>query len=290
MAWKPGLVCSSHTISGVMPAGPVPARHSFEARVAACAAAGYIGMCLHFKDYRALRQAGHEDAYLASVLRRHGMKDISVEFLVDWFLQGEAAEQARADERTAYAAARAYGARTLNVGSDFAGRNIPRNEMRRHFGELCERAGAEGLNIALEIVPWSDVADVETAMAMIDGIPNAGLVVDSWHIFRGGIPLAAVESIPGDRILCVQVNDADAEIRGPLALDTARRRACGDGIFDLAGFLASLSRTGTEAAVSVEIISPEQAAFGVEEAARVSIAGARRLVDGLNGANAAAIH
>ena len=290
MAWKPELVCSSHTISGVMPGGPVPARHSFESRVAACAAAGYTGMCLHHRDYAALRRAGHDDARLASVLRDHGMRDISLEFLLDWFLEGEAGAQARIDEATACAAARAYGAHKLNVGSDFAGRRIPRGEMKRHFRALCERAGANGLDVALEIVPWSDVADVDTAMTMIDGIPNAGLVIDSWHIFRGGIPLRAVEGIPGDRIMCVQVNDADAEIRAPLALDTMNRRPCGHGAFDLAGFLASLARTGTAAAVSVEIISPEQAGLGVEDAARVSIAGARRLVEDMDGAPAALAH
>lgn len=281
MAWKPGLVCSSHTISGVMPGATVPARHDFVARVAACAEAGYSGMCLHFRDYRALRAAGHSDEYLSAVLRDHDLRDISIEFLLDWFLEGEAGRQARADERAAFDAARAYGARTLNVGSDFAQRNIAHDAMRRQFGALCGRAAVEGLEVALEIVPWSDVPGIEQAMALIEGIPNAGLVIDSWHVFRGGIPLPAVAAIPGDRILCVQVNDADAEIRGPLAMDTQNRRPCGEGVFDLACFLASLASTGTTAPVSVEIISREQAALPADEAARRSIAGARRLVEGL---------
>jgi sugar phosphate isomerase/epimerase len=281
MAWKPGLVCSSHTISGVMPGGPVPARHDFAARVAACANAGYSGMCLHFRDYRALRAAGHTDDFLSALLRDHGLHDISIEFLLDWFLEGEAGRQARADERTALDAARAFGAHTINVGSDFAGRSIPRDIMRSRFRALCDRAGAEGLDVALEIVPWSDVPDIDAAMAMIEGVPNAGLVIDSWHIFRGGIPLAAVAAVAGDRILCVQLNDADAAIRGPLAEDTLNRKPCGEGVFDLAGFLASLASTGTRAAVSVEIISRRQAALSADEAASVSIAGARRLVEEL---------
>ncbi|MCI5074444.1 sugar phosphate isomerase/epimerase [Oricola sp.] len=273
------LICSSHTISGVMPGGPVPARHGFEERVAACAAAGYTGMCLHFRDYRALKEAGHKDEDLREVLQRHGMRHVSLEFLVDWFLDGTDSEQARADEATLHAAARAYGADSFNIGSDFQGRGIPRAVMKERLAGLCRRAGNAGLKVALEIVPWSDVPDVETALDMIDGIDNAGLVVDSWHIFRGGVPLSEVERIPGDRIFCVQVNDAEETVHGALSEDTTRRKPCGEGVFDLDAFLDSLNRAGADVPVSVEIISPQFAALDVESAARGSIAGARRLVE-----------
>lgn len=259
----------------------MPARHGFEERARACARAGYRGMCLHLRDYRALRADGHDDAFLAAVLARHGLTENSVEFLVDWFLPGEAGRQAREDEAAAYGAARAYGARVLNVGSDFAGRAIPAEEMRARFRALCGRAAGHGLAIALEIVPWSDVADVDAALGMIAGIPNAGLAVDSWHVFRGGIPLSDVERIPGDRILCVQINDADAGIHGPLAQDTLNRKPCGEGVFNLKAFLASVARTGTKAALSVEIISPQLAAMDVDAAARASIAGVGELLRGI---------
>lgn len=279
MTIHPDLICSSHTISGMMPGGPVPARHGFEERVAACAAAGYTGMCLHFRDYRALKEAGHRDEDLREVLQRHGMRHVSLEFLVDWFLDGTDAEQARTDEATLHAAARAYGADSFNIGSDFQGRGIPRAVMKERLAGLCRRAGDAGLKVALEIVPWSDVPDVETALDMIHGIDNAGLVVDSWHIFRGGVPLSEVERISGDRIFCVQVNDAEDTVQGALSEDTTRRKPCGEGVFDLDAFLDSLNRTGADVPVSVEIISPQFAALDVEGAARGSIAGARRLVE-----------
>ncbi len=281
MAIRHELICSSHTISGVLPGGPVPSRHRFEDRIAACASAGYTGMCLHFKDYRALRSAGYGDERLREILLDRGMEDISLEFLGDWFLEGEAGEQARLDEATAYDAARAYGAQSLNVGSDFQERRIPHRTMRARFRALCNRAGEHGLKVALEIVPWSDVRDVDTALSMIDGIGNAGLVIDSWHIFRGGIALAELERIPGDRILSIQVNDADARVRGTLAEDTMHRKPCGEGVFDLEGFIASLERTGASVPLSVEIISPEFAALDLTRACELSWAGARQLIDRL---------
>lgn len=279
MTIKPELICSSHTISGVMPGGQVPARHSFRDRVSACAAAGYTGMCLHFRDYRALRESGHEDAILRDVLERHGMRHLSLEFLVDWFIDGPEGDQAKANEAAIHAAAKAYGADSFNVGSDLRGRGIARSVMKDRFAALCRRAEDQGLKVALEIVPWSDVRDVDTALDMIDGIDNAGLAVDSWHVFRGGIPLADIERIPGERIFCVQINDADAEVRGTLAEDTTRRKACGEGVFDLDGFVASLNRAGASVPLSVEIIAPGLATLDVREAAKKSADGAAALVE-----------
>lgn len=207
------------------------------------------------------------------------MHDVGLEFLTDWFLEGTEAEAARDDERTAYAAARAYGAHLINVGSDFRGRGLPRHVLRSRFRALCERAGEKGLAIALEVVPWSDVPTLEVALEVIEGLENAGLVIDAWHMFRGGIPLDRIAALPGERILSVQINDALAEAEGTLADDTRRRMPCGNGCFDLAGFLEALDKAGTTVAPSVEIISPSLAALPVEEAARLAHDGARRLLD-----------
>jgi sugar phosphate isomerase/epimerase len=149
--------------------------------------------------------------------------------------------------------------------------------MVAHFGALCARAADEGLSIALEIVPWSNVPDVVTALDFMEPA-NAGLVIDCWHIFRGGFALSELKRIPAERVLCVQVNDADAQPSGPLAEDTLRRRLCGDGVFDLVGFAAALDGAGADVPFSVEIISPEIAALPAPEAARMSIAAARRVL------------
>lgn len=273
------LICSSHTISGVLPGSAVPSRHSFTARVEACARAGYAGMCLHFRDYRALKAAGASERRLRGVLDRHRMRHISLEFLNDWFLEGTDAEASRADEMTAYEAARAFGAKSLNVGPDLKERGIPVGMMRNRFRELSERAGDRGLSVALEIVAWGNVHDVDTALEIINGIPNAGLVIDSWHIFRGGVPLRDVERIPADNLLCIQVNDARAAIGSGLAADTLHRLPCGEGTLDLKGFMTCLNRSGSGVPVSVEIISAEFAALELADAARISYLTTRNMLD-----------
>ena len=275
------LICSSHTISGVMPGGPDASRHGFAERVAAASAAGYRGMCLHVRDLAAQARAGFSFERMRDILEAHGMTEISLEFLTGWFLDGPAAAPFREDEATAFTAARTLGARSVNVGADFQNRGLRCDLMRRHFRALCDRAGEAGLAVALEFVPWSDVPDVKTALSMIDGSGNAGLVVDSWHVFRGGIPLSDLRRIPGGRILSIQINDAAAGVCGTLAEDTLRRLPCGEGVFDLAGFLDALDAAGASVPPSVEIIAPEFAALDLGAACARSAAGARRLLDGL---------
>ncbi|WP_116597416.1 sugar phosphate isomerase/epimerase family protein [Primorskyibacter marinus] len=270
------LICSSHTISGVLPGAAKPARHRFSDRVSAAAHAGYTGMCLHLRDYRAQRVAGFGDTEMAALLRDHGMQNISLEFLANWFLEHDTGAQE--DEATAYEAARAFGAHSVNVGGDFQQTGIPPEQMRIRFAALCKRAERHNLNVALEIVPFSNVATLETALFITDGIANAGLVVDCWHMFRAGIALCDLARLPGERILSIQVSDAHPEIRGTLAQDTLRRLPCDEGVFDLDGFVAALDAAGASVPLSVEIISPNFAALDLDDACTMSIRGAQALL------------
>ncbi|WP_342363232.1 sugar phosphate isomerase/epimerase [Terrarubrum flagellatum] len=268
------LISSSHTISGVMPGGATISRHSFEDRVRAATKAGYVGLCLHYRDYLAQRAAGRSDENLREILDRHGVVHRSVEFSADWFVDGVTGEEAQAG---LLAACRGFAATSFNVGGDLARRGIPFKLMRERFRALCRRAADQGVAVAMEIVAWGNVRDIDAVLDLLDGAPdNAGLAIDCWHIFRAGISLQELKRIPADRILCVQVNDAAAAPAGPLAEDTMRRKLCGEGDFDLRGFAATLEGMGVIIPFSVEIISPENAAMGLEISAQMTFETARR--------------
>jgi sugar phosphate isomerase/epimerase len=267
------LMCSFHTTSGVMPGGPVASRHGLAERLAACAAVGYRGYWLHWRDCEAQRRAGMSDAAMRALFDRHGQRHRGVEFFSDWFVDGDAA--AAVAEARSFDAAGAIGADTVNVGADFAARGFPLEHMVERFGSLCDRAAERGLRVGLELVAWSNVSDVGTALRFLRP-RNAALVIDAWHVFRGGVPLADLARIPADRVSCIQVSDAAEATQGPLADDTRRRLFCGDGVLDLPAFLEATERF--EAPVSVEIISEEVARLPLAEAARISCETARRLV------------
>lgn len=272
----PPIVCSSHTISGVMPGGIIASRHGFAERVRACAEAGFTGMCLHLRDYAEQVAAGSSDADLRAVLDEHGMVENSVEFLRDWF-------EPRGEPNLALAlrAAEAFGARSINVGADLGGSHRPVAAMGPAFASLCERAAARGLKIALEIVAWSNVHDPVSARELLAyGGGNAGLVIDAWHIFRGGISLEDLGTLGPETILCVQLNDAGPAILEPLSYDTLHRRFCGEGVFDLVAFLDRLAQMGVSAPLSVEVISPEVAGTALRDVALRAFATTMRVVAG----------
>jgi sugar phosphate isomerase/epimerase len=120
------LICSSHTISGVMPGARPASRHSFAARVEACAKAGYRGMCLHYRDHAEQLSQGRSDAALRACLEEAGIARVELEFLSDWFLQGDAL----ADEN----AAQGFGARSLNLGGGFS---QPRDPLAADASAVC---------------------------------------------------------------------------------------------------------------------------------------------------------
>jgi sugar phosphate isomerase/epimerase len=103
-------------------------------------------------------------------------------------------------------------------------------------------------------------------------MPGCGLVVDYWHVFRAGTTLDELSAtLDADRIFAVELNDAEAEIRGTLFEDTRdNRRLCGQGDQDVTGFIRTLQSLGFNGPWGVEILSDEHRALPVEEALRAA--------------------
>ena len=98
------------------------------------------------------------------------------------------------------------------------------------------------------------IADVATAWRIVRDAdrPNGGIVLDTWHFFRGSADFDDLEAVPGDRVLAVQVDDAHAEVTGSMWDDTQHRLLPGDGSFDLSRLLRTLVRMG-----ALRLVGPE---------------------------------
>ena len=130
--------------------------------------------------------------------------------------------------------------------------------------ELFDRVSAivnkVGPRVALEYLPWLPVKDIASARAYVDhvGLDRAGVLVDSWHHFRGPDTYADLESLPLDHIAYVQFDDALPMVSGDLLNETVNRRTFpGGGEFDLTGFCSRLTDKGFDGVVSLEILSDE---------------------------------
>jgi sugar phosphate isomerase/epimerase len=229
-------------------------------RAAAASAAGYTGMGLVHEDLVAVSAAiGY--AGIRRILADHGIRHVEVEFLNDWDLD-PASPARRASDRVRaelLEAAGELGARNLKVSPHlFADPppDVPR--MRDAFATLSDEVRPTGANVIIEFMPFTDVRSIDTALEIVAGADgsNVGLLVDTWHVFRGGIDLADVAAIPPRFLKGVELDDA-GPAEGDLFDDTRfRRRLPGEGVFDIPGFLKAVGTAGFDAPyLGVEIIS-----------------------------------
>ena len=83
-----------------------------------------------------------------------------------------------------------------------------------------------------------------------------------------------------NRIIGVELNDADEHVLGTLFEDTVhRRRYCGEGAFDLPAMISALRNAGWSGPWGVEILSDEHRSLPVEAALRRAAASARSVLD-----------
>jgi sugar phosphate isomerase/epimerase len=229
-------------------------------RAAAASAAGYTGMGLVHEDLVAVSAAiGY--AGIRRILADHGIRHVEVEFLNDWDLD-PASPARRASDRVRaelLEAAGELGARNLKVSPHlFADPppDVPR--MRDAFATLSDEVRPTGANVIIEFMPFTDVRSIDTALEIVAGADgsNVGLLVDTWHVFRGGIDLADVAAIPPRFLKGVELDDAGPAEGDPFDDTRYRRRLPGEGVFDIPGFLKAVGTAGFDAPyLGVEIIS-----------------------------------
>ena len=127
--------------------------------------------------------------------------------------------------------------------------------------DRCAALAAQvGARLAMEFVPGGPVSRISQALDVIDviGVERMGVLIDTWHFFRGGSTWDELETIPLDHIALVQFDDAlPAEGDDVMHETTDRRTWPGLGEFELRRFADVLTGRGWSGLVSVEVLSAE---------------------------------
>ena len=127
----------------------------------------------------------------------------------------------------------------------------------RSFADVAAMVQDAGSSVALEYVAWHPVDTITRAMPYLERAPvgAAGLLVDTWHHFRGPESTDELEALPVDCIAYAQFDDARPPRGGDVREDSVRDRTFpGEGVFDLAAWSACLQRKGFDGVVSVEVL------------------------------------
>ncbi|MNF30645.1 Inosose isomerase [compost metagenome] len=243
---------------------------SLQDRAQAASKAGWRGMgfvhadLLHNVDKLGI-------STVRNILQDNGIKHVEVEFLTDWHLDGErrAASDKMRDELLEVAGE--LGARSLKVAAGLFEDGLPDvPRMRETFGLLCDRAQPFGVNVVIEFLPFSSVRTIDLAIAVAEGVrPNGGLLVDTWHVARGGMSFDEIAKIPLELIKSIELDDANHAIVETLFNDsTHHRKLCGEGQLDVPGFIQQVVNVGYDGPWGVELISAELRKLPLEVAAK----------------------
>jgi len=144
-------------------------------------------------------------------------------------------------------------------------------ETRPLIGRCAAMFAEAGSGMAVEFSPLGAVTSISAGLAVVEaaGAGRAGLMIDTWHFFRGDSTWEQLGRVPLDRIAYLQFCDAPPPVSEDGIHETMHRRAMpGDGTFALDRFASTLLDRGWAGLVSVEVLSADLCQLPVPEFAR----------------------
>jgi len=227
-------------------------------RAEAIARAGFKGMGIwhsdleHNLESRSLRD-------IKKILDDNGLKHLELEFLGDWFRDGEEKRESDTRKKMLMDAAEALGAHHIKVG-DFYKKRTPMPKLIESFAALCKEAEQRGTRILFELMPFAMIDTLAETLEMVKGAGarNGGIAWDLWHVAKLRIPYEEVARTVSLCPISVEINDGTFEAPWDLVEDTVNhRRFCGKGEFDVKGFVACLLKAGHTGPWGIEVLSHE---------------------------------
>jgi sugar phosphate isomerase/epimerase len=249
--------------------------------------AGFRGVSIYVREYRAALEMGTSASRLRRAVDERGLTVGEVDGPIRWLPEHA---QDRPDRRPLVdvdeflTIADALGARSWTVLEPWFVPIASDRELDRAaeaFAVLCDRAAEVGVVAHLEAYPWSGVPDSRTAYEIVRRAdrPNGGMVVDTWHLWRGRDHGELAADLSGPAVLGIQLADAVEQPVGELPDECRRLRLLpGEGVARPAAVLAELRRRGCVAPAGVEVFSDQLRAMPPDRAAELAYAAAQRCV------------
>jgi len=242
--------------------------YDFADRCAEASKVGFVGLGLWHADIQhQLQQRSLSD--MRQLLDDNGLRCFELEFLWEWFLDEgtEARKEADAIRRLLFEAAA-----TLDVHHIKAG-NIPGTpcempRLQEAYAELVADAAQHcSAKVLYEFMPFDvNVNSIESALEVMDGIDNTGVVIDTWHMSKLGIEPDDLRKIPREKLGWIELSDGLYENMEDRVDETVNHRKLpGEGEFDVRGYVEVGRDMGYSEPWGVEVLSQELRAYPLDE-------------------------
>lgn len=261
---NPDLMNLYWTAAGIFPGVAEISRFDFQARVEAAARAGFKGIGIWHTDLEhILTQRTLPE--MKSILANNDIQHLELEFLTDWFLDGARKAESDSRKRRLLEASAALGAKHVKIG-DFYNTPCPMPQIIEAFAALCKEAADYGATIGFEFMASAMIDNLKDARMLVEsaGAQNGGLILDIVHVVNLGISYEEISRIPLQYLVNVELNDGT--LPGSPRHDPSRaRRFCGEGEFDIKGFIQCIDNMGYTGPWAVEVFSQELTGLSLDE-------------------------
>jgi sugar phosphate isomerase/epimerase len=133
------------------------------------------------------------------------------------------------------------------------------------FAALCSEAENYGATIGFEIMGCAMINNIKDAITMVETAKakNGGLIIDIYQVANLGLTYQEISRIPLEYLTNVELNDGP--LPGSPGYDPSNRRFCGDGEYDIKGFINCIDNMGYTGPWGVEVISEKLALLPLKE-------------------------
>lgn len=258
---------------------------SLSEKIKAAAQAGYQAIELWFSDVRAYQNEGGSLNDLIKMLEDNGLQVPSMIALHGWMdAYGDTYIKAMEECKGLLSLAASLGSKRVVASPSMRLEPSPLNvdEAAQRFGELMKMGREVGVLPMMEFLGFSPkVSRVDQAWEIVQRVndPEATVVLDPFHLWRGGSSLDDVPDLMGDRIGILHFNDVPTGIPREVAGDDVRVMP-GDGALPLKELIAEVKRRGYEGVISLELFNRSYWQQDPYEVAKIGLEKMRGVVEG----------
>jgi sugar phosphate isomerase/epimerase len=239
----------------------------FGERCAQAAETGFAGLGIWHADLAHQLESRSLDD-IRRDLDDNGVRCFELEFLWDWFVDDEDRPAADRNRKMLFEAAAALDAHHIKAGN-IPGKPCEMPRLNEAYAELVADAAANcpGSKVLYEFMPFDvNVNSIDTALAVMEGIDNTGVVIDTWHMGKLGIQPEDLRRFPLERLGWIELSDGQYEnMEDQLDEVVNRRKLPGEGEFPIREYVRVAQDMGYSDVWGVEVLSEDLRALPLDE-------------------------
>lgn len=241
---------------------------------------GYSAIELWHDDIDDHLARGGKVADVRKAVVDHGLTVPMTIYIKGWF-ESTGAEHARALEGCKRRMQQAVDVGALHIIAGPPAGFADHDQGARNYRELLEIGRQIGVKPAMEYLGFvEDINSIEAGAEIVtkSGDPDATIVHDPFHIFRGGGSFDSLTKLPANQIAICHFNDAPAEPPREKQHDKDRVMP-GDGHLDLRRMVRLLKQLGYNRWLSLELFREDLWAKDPRDVARVGLEKMKAVVE-----------